>query len=124
MSILIIDDEPMIRMTLSAYLEDAGYDTHEASDGVEGLSILAVHQEKIQAIIVDLNMPRMDGYEFLQAAGNLLKRIPCIVLSGSGYDDEVEKAVKLGAAGFFLKPIPDLDELVSHLEHTLTSRRS
>jgi len=84
MSILVIDDEPGLRRSLCAYLEDRDFDMLEAANGKEGLALLEMHLHSLEAVIVDLNMPVMDGYSFIQEAVARTKELPLIVLSGVG----------------------------------------
>ncbi|MBA4358917.1 MAG: two-component system response regulator, partial [Desulfovibrio sp.] len=76
MSILVIDDEPGLRRSLCAYLEDRDYGVLEAANGEEGLVLLDQNLQNLEAVIVDLNMPVMDGYSFLQEAVTRTRELP------------------------------------------------
>jgi putative two-component system response regulator len=115
MAILLIDDEPMLRQSLVDYLEDLDYDTLQAGNGLEGLETMRMHNDELQAVIVDLNMPVMDGYAFIREALQENAELPVIVLSGVGVVEDALKAIRLGAWDFITKPITSL----GILDHTL-----
>lgn len=64
MNILVIDDEDGLRRSLCAYLEDLGYEALEAPNGLDGLTAMRAAMPGLAAVIVDLNMPVLDGYGF------------------------------------------------------------
>jgi putative two-component system response regulator len=105
LSILVIDDEPGLRRSLCAYLEDRDLGTLEAGDGREGLEILSRNVQAVEAVIVDLNMPVMDGYSFIQEASARDKELPLVVLSGVGQVEDALRAMRLGAWDFITKPL-------------------
>ena len=80
--ILIIDDERAIRKTLSEILSFEGYKVDEASDGEEGLK--KFKEKTFDLVLCDIKMPKLDGIEFLQRAGEINPDIPIIMISGHG----------------------------------------
>lgn len=116
MTILIIDDEPGLRRSLTAHLEDQEFDTLEAANGLEGLETLRANAKNIQAVVVDLNMPVMDGYSFIGHAVEEAPDIPIIVLSGVGIVEDALSAMRVGAWDFITKPLHNLNIL----DYTLT----
>ncbi len=68
MAILIIDDEAGLRRSIGAYLEDLDHEVVEAANGQEGLAVLRADRLRVEAVLVDLNMPVMDGYSFIRHA--------------------------------------------------------
>ncbi|MDP2848534.1 MAG: response regulator [Humidesulfovibrio sp.] len=111
MSILIIDDEPGLRRSLTAHLEDQEYETLEAANGLEGLNILLANREAVKAVVVDLNMPVMDGYSFIGHATQEAPEVPIIVLSGVGIVEDALSAMRMGAWDFITKPLHNLNIL-------------
>lgn len=107
--VLFIDDEPMIRLTLSAYLEDSGYCVFEAADGVEGIELFSRHRPDI--VLTDLRMPRMDGLGVISAIRELNQATPIIVITGTGNDLAQKDSILRGACKCLLKPFNDLSIL-------------
>ncbi len=105
--VLVIDDEPRLRRTLADYLEDMGCETALAANGAEGLEVLESFQPDV--VLVDLNMPVMDGYAFIGAARTRLPDLPVIVVSGVGTVDKAVEAIRLGAWDYITKPISRFD---------------
>jgi two-component system chemotaxis response regulator CheY len=108
--ILVVDDDAYMRELLALHLRNAGYDVHTAVDGVEGgYSVLRMRPD---LIISDVNMPHMDGFEFIAAmrseAG--LRTVPVIFLTS---EEEGEfRGKELGAVGYVPKPVRS-DRLLS-----------
>jgi putative two-component system response regulator len=111
MTILIIDDEPGLRRSLSAHLEDLEYDTMEAANGLEGLEALRANRDRVRARGGGLNMPVMDGYSFIGYASAEAPEIPIIVLSGVGIVEDALSAMRMGAWDFITKPLHNLNIL-------------
>jgi two-component system KDP operon response regulator KdpE len=117
--ILIVDDEPPIRRFLRTSLAAQGYRIDEAEDGQIALDFL--RRNTVDAIVLDLGLPGMDGFEVirhLRAAGSLA---PIVVLSSR--DDEVGKvkALDLGADDYVTKPF-GMDELLARIRAALRHR--
>jgi two-component system chemotaxis response regulator CheY len=107
MDVLIVDDSAAIRKILQRVLRQAEVElgsVHEAGDGVEALEMLRSH--KVQLILSDINMPNMDGIEFLSKlkSDDALKSVPVIMVSTEGSQQKVMDAVQLGASGYVKKP--------------------
>jgi CheY-like chemotaxis protein len=81
-SVLLVDDDPDIRELLSNRLEEDGFEARQAEDGIDGLAKL--RDELPNAIISDIQMPRMSGIEFVSVVRQRFPSIPVIILSGSG----------------------------------------
>lgn len=115
-NILIIDDEKAIRKTLSEILSYEGYKIEEASDGEEGLKKF---QEKVYDVVLcDIKMPKMDGLEFLDKAGESNPDVPVIMISGHGTIETAVEAVKKGAYDYIAKP-PDLNRLLITIRNAM-----
>ena len=104
-SILIVDDEPINRMILRRYMEEQ-YTVLEAVNGEEALTILSDQKQPVSVILLDLIMPVMDGYQFLEKikADPSLISIPVIVVSGSNDAKAESDILKLGAMELLKKP--------------------
>ena len=119
--ILVVDDEPIIRMLLAENLADAGYTVAAAKNGAEALDRALEQQSDM--VVLDLLMPEMDGFMFLrerQCHPNLA-RVPVVVLSAAGIED-LRQAWHLHATAVLSKPV-DLDVLSAVIEHVLREWR-
>src|SRR5215204_201566 len=113
MSVLVVDDEPDKRLLLAFALENEGYQVFTATDGVEGLSAVELHQPDL--IITDVMMPRMDGYEMIRRVRSnpQTKFTPVIIQSAARVEGrDVRLGSELGALGYITDPT-DLDLLRS-----------
>ncbi len=104
--ILVIDDEEIIRFTISSYLEDCDFEVDLAENG--RLGIEQFRRQTPDVIFVDLRMPEMDGFSVLQTVKKESPETPVIVVSGTGRMQDVIEAVHQGAWDFITKPIEDL----------------
>jgi two-component system nitrogen regulation response regulator NtrX len=102
-SVLVIDDEMNIRKTLEGVLSDDGYRVLQAEDGAGGLEVLS--RSFVDAVLLDVWMPDMDGLETLKRIREVYPILPVIMISGHGTIDTAVKAVKMGAFDFIEKPI-------------------
>ena len=102
-SILVVDDDESLRELLRLHLNAAGYEVHVAADAIAaGYLVL---RSPPDLIITDINMPHMDGFEFIAAlkADTTIPRIPVIFLTS--YDEGDERGKELGAVGYLTKPV-------------------
>jgi two-component system, OmpR family, KDP operon response regulator KdpE len=99
--ILVVDDDPAIRESLSKELRAAGYTTVTAADGGEGLA--AFESRVPDLVLTDLAMPRSDGFQLI-AAIRATSRVPIVVLSVRGAEADKVRALDLGADDFVTKP--------------------
>jgi len=116
-TVLTIEDEELIRDSFRFYLEDYGYKVLEAENGKEGLEV--IHTQNPDVVLLDLRMPEMDGLEVLQQLRKEKPDLPVIVISGTGFIDNVAEALRQGACNYLLKPIADFDILRCALEQAL-----
>ncbi|GAB2181109.1 hypothetical protein DLREEDagrD3_13320 [Denitratisoma sp. agr-D3] len=118
-TVLVADDSLSSRKALSRLLERAGYRCLSARDGAEALELLV--DERPVAILVDLDMPRMDGFDLMRSLRNdeELKALPLIVVSACASDEHRRQAEALGALHFLPKPWDEarLLSLVDHYVH-------
>ncbi|MBL0232579.1 MAG: sigma-54-dependent Fis family transcriptional regulator [Chitinophagaceae bacterium] len=114
--ILIIDDEKAIRKTLGEILSFEGYKIDEAADGEEGLK--KFREKNYDLVLCDIKMPKLDGIEFLQKAGEINPDIPIIIISGHGNIETAVEAVKKGAFDYISKP-PDLNRMLITIRNAM-----
>lgn len=99
--VLVIDDEQGIRDLLDTLLRRKGYDVILAASGLEGLKVF--RRERPDVVVLDLNMPGMDGLTVLQEIRNLNPSQPVIVLTGAGTPEEEEQVRALGVTEYVVK---------------------
>ncbi len=114
MNVLAVDDSRTIRDLLRHTLEEAGIETHVAEDGQHGLEVLAGLNP--DAIITDINMPRLDGFGLIDAVrrSDRHRTIPILVLTTESAPDLKARARDAGATGWIIKPF-DPEKLVRAL---------
>lgn len=102
--ILTVDDSPSVRKMVEFSLKSKGYAMGSAGDGIEALELL--EQEPFDAVVLDVNMPRMNGLEFLEKikTHDDFAAIPVIMLTTEGQDEDRDKAMALGATAYIIKP--------------------
>ena len=101
-SLLIVDDEPKVISALGRTLRAEGYDVHGARNGQEALALL--RNVPVDAAIVDLKMPGMDGLSLLHEIKTSFPEVMVVILTGHGGIEEAVQAIKLGAEDFLEKP--------------------
>ena len=104
-TVLVIEDNEINRGILCALLEDQ-YNILEAENGKVGLDLFQTHLREISAILLDLQMPVMNGYEFLESVQDdpLMSTVPIIVITANNTVEEEERCLALGASDFITKP--------------------
>jgi two-component system, chemotaxis family, sensor histidine kinase and response regulator PixL len=122
-TILLVDDSSALRKTMTASLENRGYRVLQARDGVEGLEILE-NNPQIQLVICDIEMPNMNGFEFLTSRRQKpqLTKIPVAMLTSRSGDKHRLLAEQLGAEAYFTKPYVEETFLVA-LEGMLNKKK-
>ncbi|MDO7171527.1 response regulator [Mariniflexile sp. AS56] len=122
LSILFIEDDLVETMKMNRTVSRLGpfYDIQEAKNGEEALRILNLKKNLPDIILLDLNMPKINGIEFLRILKNdkQLKYIPTIILTTSNNKRDVLECYKIGIAGYILKPLK-YEDYVSKLEKVL-----
>jgi DNA-binding response OmpR family regulator len=103
--ILIVDDEPNVRLVLGTTLSSVGYEVDAADDGVKALDRLQSSGPGFDLVLLDLQMPRMDGMELLSRLRDAGSIVPVVILTAHGSIPEAVAAMKLGAIDFLTKPI-------------------
>jgi DNA-binding response OmpR family regulator len=112
--VLICDDDPSIRFVLKRILtRECEVEVDEAPDGLEAVKALV--SSKFDLLILDLQMPGVDGHETLKTIReSAFRDLPVLIVSGERSSEAVSRVIKLGIAGFIVKPF-DRDTLVPTL---------
>lgn len=117
--ILTVDDDLQIRWVLKNIFEAEGYSVIEANSGAEGLNMLQMHS--VDVVILDLQMPGMDGITTMSEIRKINPHIPIIILTGYGEVRTAIEATKLGAHDYLSKPF-ERDDLVLSVQNALEKR--
>ena len=120
-TLLIIDDDEVVRASIAAYLEDSGFSVLQASNGLQGLQIF--EQKKPDLVICDLRMPQVGGLELIRQVTTIAPDMPVIVVSGAGVMNDAVEALRLGAADYLVKPLEDLAVLEHSVRRALDRAR-
>ncbi len=118
--ILIVDDEIGVRELLTDALRIAGLDTIEAKDGMSALA--ALRKEKPDLLIIDVNMPIMDGFDFLERVRESKNNVPALMLTARADRSDVARGLRLGADDYVTKPF-GLEELLLRVRAILRRSR-
>ena len=118
-SILIVEDDRFLSSLIKARLEKDGFQVAQAFDGEEGRQWLK--KNKPDLIILDLIMPRVPGFEFLEGVSldPNLNKIPVVVLTNLAQDSDVKKAQQLGAAEYFVKVRVSIEDVINKVKELL-----
>jgi two-component system, chemotaxis family, chemotaxis protein CheY len=105
--VLIVDDSSVMRKIVERALRQAGLElkeVHEAGSGVEAIEVL--RSRPVDLILSDINMPAMDGLEFLRQirAQNLASGVPVVMITTESSEEHVKQAIQSGARGYIRKP--------------------
>ncbi len=113
MKILSVDDSAIIRKIIRSGVEVLDYELVEAADGIEALTILEESSEEIILILLDWNMPGMDGLVFLEKIKNTatLKHIPVMMVTTESEKENIIRAIQAGAINYLVKPFT-IEELM------------
>jgi DNA-binding response OmpR family regulator len=119
--VLVVDDEEDLRALVSRLLRDRGYEVQEAADGEEALA--RIEAERPQLLVLDLVMPRLDGWGVLARLAASAGSPPVVVLTARGDYDSFARAVREGAAGYVFKPFRS-HELTATCDGVLRAQRT
>ena len=114
--VLVVDDEPRLRKLVKDFLTKNNYYVMEAGDGEEAYNIFANNND-ISLIIMDVMMPKMDGYEASKAIREISK-VPIIMLTAKSTEKDERRGCEIGGDEYITKPF-DLDEVVKTVQKYL-----
>ncbi len=123
-TVLLVDDDELVRETVAGILADRGYNVLKAEHGREALSVLS-RTAGIEAVILDIMMPEMEGIEALREIRKGWPGIPVIMISGgdrSGWTDALDMASKLGADRTLPKPFTP-SQLIAEIDAALAAAK-
>jgi two-component system chemotaxis response regulator CheY len=113
--VLVVDDSSLVRLYFRSALEKAGFEVEQAINGIEGME--RVLSQRFDLVIVDINMPRMDGFTFvrsLRCAAHDIASLPALMISTEAEMQDMAEARASGANFYLVKPVAEA-ELVRHV---------
>ncbi|MEZ0574912.1 response regulator [Halodesulfovibrio aestuarii] len=116
-NVLTMEDDPVVRETIAAYLTDEGYNVIQAESGLQGLSL--IQDRSIDVVLLDWRLPDISGGEVLSKLAGVNPTLPIIVVSGTDEVREVIDALKRGAWDYLRKPLKNMDILVDAIRRGL-----
>jgi len=117
--IMIVDDEPGVRALLTDTLRIAGFETVEANDGMSALTMLRTNKPAL--MVIDINMPLMDGFELVERLRSTNDLTPVLMLTAREDKSDIARGLKIGADDYVIKPF-GIEELILRIKAIL--RRS
>ena len=111
--VMVVEDEPFVRRITARLLQEAGYAVHERKDGLEALEFVQSAPELLDVVLSDVVMPRLNGVELLQRLSSVCPELPCILISGYGFEQLAEFGIA-APCGMLTKPVASqvlLDEV-------------
>lgn len=120
-TILVVDDEEIIRQSFQDQLEDLGYRVLTAASGRTGFDLIRC--EKPELVLTDLRMPEMSGLELIKRSKACAPDMPIIVISGAGVLGDAIEALRLGAYDYLIKPVEGLHILEHTIDQALENSR-
>ena len=115
--ILVIEDEATLQKALNDVLAQEGYDVLSALDGMSGLDLAL--KENPDLILLDIILPKMDGFEVLKKLKEEGSQIPIIILTNLSDISDIQKALDLGATTYLVKADFHLDDVLKKVKETL-----
>ncbi|MDZ7392775.1 MAG: response regulator [candidate division KSB1 bacterium] len=119
-SILLVDDEAIVRESLSAWLEDEGFVVYAAGSGEEALGLLA--KAKPDVAVIDIKMPGMDGLTLLKRLRELDDRLPVVMMTAHATVESAVRSMRDGAYDYVMKPFPP-EKLTNLIRHIVSHHR-
>ncbi|SDS01779.1 Serine phosphatase RsbU, regulator of sigma subunit [Halopseudomonas litoralis] len=116
-TLLVIDDDDMVRQSIAIHLEQCGFEVLQASHAREGLALVVSHSPAL--VLCDLYMSDMNGFELLAQIGEQASETPVVVISDDGVMSDVVEALRLGASDYLINPQADLEVLEHAVRRSL-----
>jgi len=103
-TVLVVDDDALVRRSVATAIRSLGYDTVEAEGGAEALDVYRERRADLRAVVLDMVMPGMNGRATLAAMREVDPGVPVLLMSGHAMNEEIQSLLDSGARGFLTKP--------------------
>jgi len=125
MKVLVVDDSLVVRTIIEKTVKPMGYEVLQAGNGQEALDILAQQADAIELVLLDWNMPVMDGHETIMniKKNKAYNHLCIIMISTESEDESIDRVLDAGANGYLAKPFSQ-DELTAKIKSTLANFKS
>ncbi len=121
LKILIVEDDQFLSKMYPTKMEIEGFETDIALNGKEALEKYSTFKPDL--ILLDLMLPVMNGFEFMEVLKKKKNKTPIVIISNLGQDVDIQKAMDLGAVGYFVKANTELNDLVRNIEFVLKKKK-
>lgn len=122
--VLVVDDSPSVRRVVASLVKNAGWTPHPAKDGLEALELIHSGAAKPEVVLLDIEMPRMDGYEFTATLRAMpgYRNTPIVMLTSRAGEKHRKRAFEVGATAYMVKPYQD-EELLTTVRRVVAQAR-
>ena len=123
-TILLVEDDPFLSSILQLKLDKENFKTIRASDGEEALNLLIEQGIKPDVILLDLILPKKNGFEVLETIRQdpTLEKLPVIIISNLGQPSDIDRGKSLGVIDYFVKAKLSVDELVNKIKEEIVKK--
>jgi DNA-binding response OmpR family regulator len=123
-TILLVEDDPFLSSILQLKLDKENFRTIRAADGEEALNLLIEQGIKPDAILLDLILPKKNGFEVLETIRQdpTLEKLPVIIISNLGQPSDIDRGKALGVIDYFVKAKLSVDELVNKVKEEIVKK--
>ena len=123
-TILLVEDDPFLSSILQLKLDKENFKTIRAADGEEALNLLIEQGIRPDAILLDLILPKKNGFEVLETIRQdpTLEKLPVIIISNLGQPSDIERGKALGVIDYFVKAKLSVDELVNKVKEEIVKK--
>ena len=125
MKALVVDDSLVVRTIITSGIESMGFEAVHAGNGQEALDILSKQASEFQLVLLDWNMPVMNGYEAVQQikSNDAYSHLCIVMISTESEDEKIDQALAAGANGYLAKPFSE-EELAEKINKAMASFNS
>jgi two-component system, chemotaxis family, chemotaxis protein CheY len=123
MKLIVADDSRLVRGIIEKAVASIGFEALHASNGKEALNIMEANDQDINIVLLDWNMPVLNGIDVIKSmrGDDRFRKIPVLMVSTESEDDRIQEAISAGAQGYLTKPFT-ADQLIDAIHHVLKKK--